>query len=72
MPNPSTPYPEFCCPLCHGHRCEQVIVRRPNRPDYETSFYACVLCSAMFLNPRKFTEQPKQRATRVKQEPGPS
>jgi hypothetical protein len=71
MPNPENPYPDFSCPLCQGHRCEQVIVKRPNGTDYVTSFYACVICSAMFRDPRRFTVHPRA-AAREKQEPGAS
>lgn len=59
MPNPSNPYPDFKCPLCQGHRCDKVIVKRPDGSDYVTSFYACVICTVMFRDPRRFTVHPK-------------
>jgi hypothetical protein len=59
MPNPANPWPDFRCPVCNGHRAKQVIVKRPNGTEYPTSFYACVICTAMCLNPRSFSEQGK-------------
>lgn len=70
MPNPTTPYPDFKCPLCQGHRCDLVIVKRPDGSDYVTSFYACLTCSVMFRDPRRFTVRPT--VLREKQEPGAS
>jgi hypothetical protein len=32
-------------------------VSRPRRPDYLTAFFACSVCSVMFLRPRQFTER---------------
>lgn len=42
------------CRLCGFSRYHRVTVLRRNGARYETSFYACSGCSAMFLNPTIF------------------
>ncbi|MDB5581302.1 MAG: hypothetical protein JWR80_6478 [Bradyrhizobium sp.] len=39
----------------------QVVVTRPNGTEYVTQFYACDLCTTMFMNPRKFATHMKVR-----------
>jgi hypothetical protein len=52
----------FRCPICRSATCERITVRRANNSDYITSFYACVTCTVMFLDPIAFTRGFEDRA----------
>lgn len=45
----------FKCPVCACIGYNRVVVLRPNGRRYETSFFACSNCTAMFLDPDRFT-----------------
>jgi hypothetical protein len=45
---------QWRCRICSFDRYHQVTVLRKNGSRYETSFYACSGCSAMFLNPAQY------------------
>lgn len=45
----------FRCPNCKSVSFQQVTVRRPDGTIYVTSFFACTVCTTMFLDPIAFT-----------------
>jgi hypothetical protein len=46
---------QWRCRICNFERYHQVSVLRKNGSKYLTSFYACSLCSVMFLNPEQWS-----------------
>jgi len=46
---------QWRCRICSFNRWHVVSVKRKNGSLYETSFYACSGCSAMFLNRERFS-----------------
>ncbi len=55
MPNPSSEKFVFRCGVCGNSKYQRVAVDRPNGGKYLTSFYRCLICSVMFLDPEAFT-----------------
>src|SRR5437870_4939779 len=47
----------FDCPLCGSNQCLSVVVPRPNGDYYTTRFYKCAGCTAMFLDPDRFSKE---------------
>jgi len=47
---------QWKCRVCGFDRWYNVTVRRKSGAIYQTSFYACAGCSAMFMNPAQFNE----------------
>ncbi|HEY6641069.1 hypothetical protein [Povalibacter sp.] len=45
----------FRCPLCKSVSCQRVTVPRANGTTYVTAFYACTICTVMFLDPLALT-----------------
>jgi hypothetical protein len=45
----------FRCPNCKGVNYQRVTVKRPNGTTYMTQFFACTICTVMFLDPLAFT-----------------
>ena len=46
---------QWRCRICNFERYHQVSVPRKDGSRYLTSFYACSLCSVMFLNPAQWS-----------------
>lgn len=47
--------PGYACPVCGNKEYKRVVVPRDDGRDYQTMFFACVGCTAMFLDPYRFT-----------------
>lgn len=51
----------FRCPVCSCLEYQRVVVPRDVGAPYETEFFHCLGCSAMFLEPELFTAAPEHR-----------
>jgi hypothetical protein len=47
----------FVCPLCSTRQYEQVTVTLPSGATRATSFFACLGCRVLFLDPGRFTDR---------------
>jgi len=55
----------FRCRLCRAESYEPVTVRRPDGSLYRSTLLACVGCSAVFLDPDRFSLNPPPLAEPV-------
>src|SRR5690242_11543750 len=46
---------QFKCPICWCTDYQRVVVPRPHGAPYQTEFFCCLGCSAMFIDPELFT-----------------
>jgi uncharacterized C2H2 Zn-finger protein len=59
----------FRCPNCKGVSFSQVTVKRKDGSVYLTSFFACNVCTAMFLDPVAYTRGFEDRPRTTNREP---
>jgi hypothetical protein len=59
----------FRCPLCKSVSCQRVSVKRTNGTIYTTEFFACTICTVMFLDPMALTRGYEDRPQSSERKP---